>query len=65
MRRKFNPNSVASSDGVHVHLLHDRRPGETGRFRAKQIFAKCGEIKFAVTPMQAMMLAPCQRIARL
>lgn len=64
MRKRFNPSSVASSDGEHVHLLHDRKAGTTGR-RVKQIFAKCGLIKIAVTPRQAMMLAPLQRIARL
>lgn len=30
-RRRFNPASVASSDGNHVHLLHDRRANTTGR----------------------------------
>jgi len=64
MRRKFNPSAVASSDGNHVMISHDRRAGTTGR-REKSIYAKCGSIKLAVTPMQAAMLAPCQRIARL
>lgn len=64
MRRRFNPLAVASSDGIHVHILHDRRAGTTGR-RTKTTFAKCGNKKFAVTPMQAAMLAPYQRIARL
>lgn len=64
MRKRFNPSSVASSDGEHVHLLHDRKAGTTGR-RVKQIFAKCGLIKIAVTPRQAMMLASYQRIERL
>lgn len=63
-RRRFNPSSIASSDGTHIHLLHDKPAGTTGR-REKQIYARCGNIKLAVTPMQAAMLAPCQRIARL
>ena len=64
MRRKFNPSAIASSDGTHVHLLHDRRANTTGR-RVKQVFAKCGGIKIAVTAIQAAMLAPCQRILSL
>lgn len=64
MRRKFNPSAIASSDGTHVHLLHDRRANTTGR-KVKQVFAKCGGIKIAVTAMQAAMLAPCQRILSL
>lgn len=64
MRKRFNPSSIASSDGTHVHLLHDRKAGTTGR-RVKQIFAKCGQRLIAVTPRQAMMLAPLQRVARL
>ena len=63
-RRRFSPNAVASSDGEHVRLSHDRRANTTGR-RVKNIFAKCGDIKLMVTERQAMMLAPCQRIARL
>ena len=61
MRRKFNPSAIASSDGTHVHLLHDRRANTTGR-RVKQVFVKCGGIKIAVTAMQAAMLAPCQKL---
>lgn len=64
MRRKFNPSAIASSDGTHVHLLHDRPANTTGR-RVKQVFVKCGGIKIAVTAMQAAMLAPCQRILSL
>lgn len=63
-RRRFNPQAVASSDGSHIMISHDRRAGTTGR-REKSIYAKCGSIKLAVTPMQAAMLAPYQRIARL
>ena len=61
MRRKFNPNAVASSDGDHVRISHDRRANTTGR-RVKQAFARCGGIKIAVTAMQAAMLAPCQKV---
>lgn len=64
MRKKFNPNAVASSDGNHIMISHDRRAGTTGR-REKSIYAKCGSIKLAVTPMQAAMLAPYQLIKRL
>lgn len=64
MRRRFNPNSVASSDGSHIMISHDRRAGTTGR-RTKTLYAKCGNIKFAVTPMQAAMLASYQLIERL
>ena len=64
MRKRFNPSSIASSDGQHVHLLHDRKANTTGR-RVKNVFAKCGLIKIAVTPRQAMMLASYQRIERL
>lgn len=64
MRRRFNPNSVASSDGNHIMISHDRKAGTTGR-RTKTLYAKCGNVKFAVTPMQAAMLAPYQRIERL
>lgn len=64
MRRRFSPNAVASSDGNHTRVSHDRKANTTGR-RVKNIFAKCGDIKLMVTERQAMMLAPCQRIARL
>jgi hypothetical protein len=64
MRRKFNPNAVASSTGDYTRVSHDRKAGTTGR-RVKSVFAKCGLIKIAVTPRQAMMLAPLQRIERL
>lgn len=64
MRKRFNPLAIASSDGSHIMISHDRSAGTTGR-RTKTLYAKCGSIKFAVTPMQAAMLAPYQRIARL
>ena len=60
MRKRFNPSAIASSDGTHVHLLHDCRANTTGR-RVKQVFARCGGIKIAVTAMQAALLAPCQK----
>ena len=63
-RRRFSPSAVASSDGDHVRISHDRPANTTGR-RVKQVFAKCGGIKIAVTAMQAAMLAPCQRILSL
>lgn len=64
MRRRFNPNSVASSDGSHIMISHDRRAGTTGR-TAKRIFARCGKILVPVTPVQAAMLAPYQLVKRL
>lgn len=64
MRRRFNPNAVASSDGVHTRVSHDRRANTTGRTERKQ-YAKCGFIKLLVTPMQAAMLAPQQKLAYL
>lgn len=64
MRRRFNPQAVASSDGSHIMISHDRRAGTTGRTE-RTTYARCGNVKFAVTPMQAAMLARCQRIERL
>ena len=64
MRKRFNPNSVASSDGNHIMVSHDRKAGTTGR-TTKRIFARCGKILVPVTPVQAAMLAPYQRIERL
>ena len=31
MRRRFSPNAVASSDGDHTRVSHDRRANATGR----------------------------------
>ena len=64
MRKRFNPNSVASSDGNHIMVSHDRPAGTTGR-TAKRIFARCGKILVQVTPVQAAMLAPYQLVKRL
>lgn len=61
-RRRFNPYAVASSDGTHCRVSHDRKAGTTGR-KEKTQYAKCGTIKFAVTAMQAAMLASYQRLA--
>lgn len=30
-RRRFSPNAVASSDGQHIRVSHDRRANTTGR----------------------------------
>lgn len=62
MRRRFSLNAVASSDGVHTRVSHDRRANTTSRRERKQ-YVKCGMIKLLVTPRQAMMLAPQQKLA--
>jgi hypothetical protein len=64
MRRKFSPSAVASSDGIHTRVSHDRRAGTTGR-TTRTPYVKCGLVKYAVTDMQAAMLADYQRINRL
>lgn len=61
MRRRFSTVAVASSDGIHTRIAHDRAPG-TGERIAKRAFVRCGYKKIAVTPMQAAMLAPAQRM---
>ena len=60
-RRRFSLSAVASSDGTHIRISHDRKANTTGR-RVKKAFAKCGGIKLQVTPMQAAMLATNQLI---
>lgn len=60
-KRRFRRDAVASSDGVHVRVSHDRKSGTTGR-REKRVFARCGSVKIRVTDVQARMLAPCQLI---
>ena len=60
-RRRFSLGAVASSDGTHTRISHDRKAGTTGRTERRQ-YVRCGNIKLAVTPMQAAMLAPMQRI---
>ena len=62
MRQRFDRNAVASSDGVHTRVSHDRKANTTGRTERKQ-YVKCGLIKLQVTPRQAMMLAPKQKLA--
>ena len=48
MRRRFCPNSIASSDGVHMHILHDRRANTTGRtpykFCGKEVIVTAGKV---------------------
>lgn len=39
MRRRFSPNAVASSDGDHTRVSHDRRANTTGRTE----YAFCGK----------------------
>lgn len=63
-RRRFNPNAVASSDGVHCRISHDRKAGTTGRTK-KTAYARCGFGLSPVTEMQAAMLAKCQLVYRL
>jgi len=38
MRRRFAVNAVASSDGIHTRVKHDRRANATGRSE----YAFCG-----------------------
>lgn len=38
MRRRFSPNAVASSDGDHTRVSHDRKANTTGRTE----YAFCG-----------------------
>lgn len=64
MRRRFNPNAVASSTGDYTRVSHDRKPNTTGR-RVKQAFVRCGQRLIAVTAMQAKTLAPCQLVYKL
>ena len=64
MRRRFSLGAVASSDGIHTRVSHDRKANTTGR-TTRTPYAKCGTVKFAVTDMQAAMLAGYQRINRL
>ena len=48
MRKRFCPNSIASSDGVHMHILHDRRANTTGRtpykFCGKEVIVSAGKV---------------------
>lgn len=38
-RRRFSLNAIASSDGVHTRVIHDRRANTTGRTSYKY----CGQ----------------------
>lgn len=64
MRKRFDRSAVASSDGAHIHISHDRKAGTTGR-RERDTYAICEGKKYMVTPMQAAMLAQSQRICLL
>lgn len=48
MRKRFCPNSIASSDGVHMHILHDKRANTTGRtpykFCGKEVIITAGKV---------------------
>lgn len=62
--KRFRKDSIASSDGIHIHIKHDRRAGTTGR-KPNRGYVICGTVKIRVTEMQFKMLAPCQRMKRL
>ena len=64
MRRRFNPCAIASSDGAHVMVSHDTKRSERPQRQLRE-FARLGALKIQVTPRQAAMLAPCQRVVRL
>lgn len=61
MRRRFNPCAVASSDGTHVMVSHDKKRSERPRRQLRE-FARLGALKVQVTSMQAAMLAKNQLI---
>lgn len=48
MRRRFNTSAVASSDGVHTRVSHDRRANATGRscyaFLGKKVIITEGNV---------------------
>ena len=48
MRRRFNPNAVASSDGDHTRVSHDRKANVTGRsnyaFLGKKVIISNNEV---------------------
>ena len=48
MRRRFSPNAVASSDGDHTRVSHDRRANATGRscytFLGKKVIVTEGNV---------------------
>lgn len=48
MRRRFSPNAVASSDGAHTRVSHDRKANLTGRsnyaFLGKKVIITDGNV---------------------
>lgn len=48
MRKRFNPNAVASSDGDHTRVSHDRKANTTGRsdytFLGKKVIISNNEV---------------------
>lgn len=64
MRRRFDLNTIANSDGTHVMVSHDKKRNEYPRRQLRE-FVRLGALKIQVTPRQAAMLAPCQRVVRL
>ena len=61
MRRRFNLNAIASSDGTHIMVSHDKKRNEYPRRQLRE-FARLGALKIQVTPRQAAMLARNQLI---
>lgn len=64
MRHRFNPCAVASSDGTHVMISHDKKRSERPRRQLRE-FVRLGALKIQVTPRQAAMLAKNQLIISL
>lgn len=64
MRHRFNPCAVASSDGAHVMVSHDKKRNECPRRQLRE-FVRLGALKIQVTPRQAAMLAKNQLIISL
>lgn len=48
MRRRFCTNSVASSDGDHTRIMHDKRANTTGRtpykFCGREVIVSAGKV---------------------
>lgn len=48
MRRRFSPSAVASSDGAHTRVSHDRKANLTGRsnyaFLGKKVIITDGNV---------------------
>ncbi len=64
MRHRFNPCAIASSDGTHVMVSHDKKRNEYPRRQLRE-FVRLGALKIQVTPRQAAMLAKNQLIISL